>query len=790
MGNEGIAVLLGLLVLAVLGGSFCGIVAVVKIATLEQALASLRRRIDDMGSASAETSEAPERPSEREKPEQRPSPAEKEEAEKEGPEEPEPPADAPAAGEDARPAIAKRSTEGLREMLQNLQAKRVAAPRPTGQEWLKKLEANVGKQWIAWAGALALFVAAGLFVKLAIDKNWIGVTGRVVIGIISGLALIAAGDRFIRRSFRALGLGLVGAGLAILYVSLFYSCERVMPQEAAFALMVLVTAAGMVLAVLHDGIALAFIAVLGGFLTPVLVSTGKDARDTLFAYLLLLDLGVIGVAFFKKWRALDVLAFVGTWALFAGWYAKFHDAATFSLVPTLLWLGAFYVVFLALPFAYHLRHQTRVPIEKFIAALVNAVVAFGYAYHLLREDYTHVLGFVSLGMAGSYVALGTLVRKRIASDARALLGLAALAVVFLTLTVPLHLKMHGITLAWAIEAPVLLYLGYRFRYFPVRALGMAVLACAAGHLFWAHWPLHDMIFTPVFNVNFASAMTVPLAGAVYAAVHHWKREGSAPHDRTLKVGCAVASAFLALVIAHAEIALWFEHSYIGRLEDYGRRSSTAFVWALGAAAFLAAGVRGRCLASRRSGLVAVLIAAALTTAAFGESLGTDHSLYLNARFVVGVAVVLVVFAYCYAIRRWRERCTEGEQGLVVFLGWTGIVLLWLLLSAEAYGCCLDTISPRREALWIAQMALSMVWSAYAVCLLAVGFWRGIRALRFVALALFGLTALKLVLVDMASVKQIYRAISFLVLGALMVGTSYLYHRAEEWLAASSGEKKE
>jgi len=208
------------------------------------------------------------------------------------------------------------------------------------------------------------------------------------------------------------------------------------------------------------------------------------------------------------------------------------------------------------------------------------------------------------------------------------------------------------------------------------------------------------------------------------------------------------------------------------------------------AGFLAVGVCARCLASRTSGLVSVFVAVVLVVAAFGERLGTDHALFLNARFAVGLVAVVVVFAFYYAIRRWRESCAEGEQRLAVFLGWAGVVLLWFLLSAEVFIYFRNTVFPRQEARWIAQMALSIAWGAYAICLLVVGFWRGMRPLRLVALALFGLTGLKLVLVDMSAVKQIYRVISFLALGGLMIGTSYLYHRAEKWLETSSGEKKE
>jgi len=89
------------------------------------------------------------------------------------------------------------------------------------REWLKKLEEAAGRRWITWVGAVVLFLSAGFFVKYAFEHRWLGETARVILGVIAGLAVTAAGNHFLKRNMRALGQGLVGAGLAILYVSLY-----------------------------------------------------------------------------------------------------------------------------------------------------------------------------------------------------------------------------------------------------------------------------------------------------------------------------------------------------------------------------------------------------------------------------------------------------------------------------------------------------------------------------------------------------------------------------------------
>lgn len=118
----------------------------------------------------------------------------------------------------------------------------------------------------------------------------------------------------------------------------------------------------------------------------------------------------------------------------------------------------------------------------------------------------------------------------------------------------------------------------------------------------------------------------------------------------------------------------------------------------------------------------------------------------------------------------------------------GACLLLVLLSVEPSLYWYRTIEDSQQSQWLIQMSLSIVWSVYAAGALMIGFWRKIRPLRFAALALFGITAMKLVIVDMARVNQIYRIVSFLVLGLLMIGASYLYHRLEKRLARLDAEK--
>lgn len=653
-------------------------------------------------------------------------------------------------------------------------------------QWWENFEKNVGQRWMTWLGAFVLFLSAGFFVKYAFDNQWIGPTARIVMGLVAGIVCIIVGDRFLRKEMRALGQGLLGLGMAVLYVSIFsgHALYDLYPQTITFAMLVSVTMAGMALAVLHNAIGIAILAVIGGFLTPLMVSTGKDARDALFLYVTILDLGVLGVAFFKKYRALDIIAFLGTCTLFLGWFSTFYRSK--MVLPVMLWVGMFFLIFLILPFVYHLRKRESIPVERFVMAMANAAWAFLWAYALLHYEYPFTLGFVALAMGGAYISLGVFTRKRVSGDSRALLGFVTLAVAFLTAAIPLQLRLSGITLAWAIEAPVLLYLGYRYTYRPVRIFAAIIMVMSVGRLFLEHFPLHKALFIPVINIHFAGAMCVPVAMILFAYVaHRFSKQGTS-FDKTIGDIAALAAGFLVLIICHNEMGSYIK--YTTTLSFY--KSAVICVWLIGSAGFVYAGRRLNKDALHISGFVALVYALILGAAAFDAKFPEMSLIFLNRRFLLTLTGIVGLFAFAKMQMILPESFCKAGKPAAAVMAWMGVFGLLILLSVETYGYLRQTIQDYSQNRYASQMALSIVWGLYAVVALIVGFAKRIRPLRFGALALFGVTTLKLILFDMSMVKQIYRIVTFVALGLLMIGASYLYHIVEKKLVQpESGESK-
>ena len=176
------------------------------------------------------------------------------------------------------------------------------------------LEQRVGSRWLLYTGVVILLIGVSFFLKFAFDNEWIGPTGRVLMGAAAGVGLVAGGSRVAARGLSRFGLALTGTGYVILYLSIYAALDfySLIGRPAAFAWFCVVTIAAVWHAHRTRDEALAFIAAAGGYVTPFLVGGDGNAQVALFTYDLLLGLGVLTLAARHRWLALPVASFVFT----------------------------------------------------------------------------------------------------------------------------------------------------------------------------------------------------------------------------------------------------------------------------------------------------------------------------------------------------------------------------------------------------------------------------------------------------------------------------------------------
>ena len=211
------------------------------------------------------------------------------------------------------------------------------------------MESTIAGRWFNYVGILAIALAVAFFLKYAFDSDWIGPVARVMIGFVVGGLMYPLSQWILKRGYTYYSEGIAGLGAAILYLSAWagWHYYQIFSQGIAFPLMIMITVVTAGVAWMRNSERIAVLALVGGLLTPILVSTGENAEVALFSYVAVLGGGMLAIAWERKWRWIAPIAFAGTLIYFWGWYADFYYESELGI--TVLFATLFFALFAALP---------------------------------------------------------------------------------------------------------------------------------------------------------------------------------------------------------------------------------------------------------------------------------------------------------------------------------------------------------------------------------------------------------------------------------------------------------
>ncbi len=418
------------------------------------------------------------------------------------------------------------------------------------------LESRIGSHWLNRIGIAALLIGISYFLKFAFDNNWIGPAGRVTIGLLAGIAIVAWSERFRSKGYKAFSYSLKAVGIGAMYLSLWaaFQVYALVPSSAAFVMMLAVTTATAAMAWAQDAQILAAFALVGGFSTPLLLSTGQNREVALFTYVAILDLAALALVAFKPWRRLLIMSYAGTLLLYIGWYSGFYTRSQLSL--TLGFATLFFSLFAIAPLIT-LQPEGEPPLfasVPAVVAFVNAGVYFLQAYAMIQEVDKTYMAWFALALAAIYIMLSRQVHHRTiapgASERLHFLHLA-LAIGFITVAIPIRLDAHWITIGWFVEAGVLLWVANRIKSDFLNSFALGALVLGVVRLLF----IDDFQTTQlVFNLRMATyAVAVAVLGAV--AWYASKREDDSA--RTVAAVAVVALNVLALIALTREVADYY-----------------------------------------------------------------------------------------------------------------------------------------------------------------------------------------------------------------------------------------
>ena len=323
-------------------------------------------------------------------------------------------------------------------------------------------EKFIGENLFGKIGILVFVIGVGFFVKYAIDKDWINETLRTVLGFLTGSALLVVAER-LQKKYRTFSSLLAGGAFAVFYltVAIAFHFYHLFPQTVAFIILIVITLFMSILSVLYDRRELAIISLVGGFLAPFIVSSGDGNYMVLFTYISILNLGMFGLSIYKKWGELPVIAFVFTYVVMGLFLLTGYSTGT-AIISVHLFAFAtlFYFIFL-LPILSILRIEA---IKK-NRGLLLVIITNNFIYLLLGILFLRnmELAFKSEGLLSLFIAIINLVLviwlRMSKKDYKFLIyAMLGLVLTFVSITIPIQLDGNYITLFWAAEMVLLLWL--------------------------------------------------------------------------------------------------------------------------------------------------------------------------------------------------------------------------------------------------------------------------------------------------------------------------------------------
>jgi uncharacterized membrane protein len=529
-------------------------------------------------------------------------------------------------------------------------------------------------------------------------------------------------------------------------------------------LAILVTALAVFMAVANNAPSIAILALIGGFLSPVLLSTGVNRPYAFFTYIAILDMVAMGAAYFRRWRILDLLCFAGTAMMYVGWHEKFYGPN--QMAPALIYTSLFYLMFLLIPTFHSLVRRLPETPEGLAIIVFNAALSLFSYYNILFLDYRYVLGFVVLEQAVVVFLLFQVWTKRVGIDNRVSMSFLAITLGLVILAIPIQLKHYGIPIAWAMEGVILIYLGIRFRQMLCKIAGtVAFILSTIGLL--SRLPLHKAFFIPVFNVPFGSWSFIVAITAISAYLLHRAKKMEDHWHKTLTIISFLLSLSLACSLLSMEVSqLWNINYHIAHHRTY-ESSSLIILWSCIPVAIAYVLIRKKSESWLPLSWIGFAIGLVTLFAALPTNRYPSPWLILNASFLPRFIFVISLW---YGATLYRQPNLKTVADVQVLVG-HGILALLVAFEFVRWGGYSHLIS--------AKMSISLIsaaWAVHAFVVIWIGLVKRNHLLRYLGFVLFLFTVGKTLIIDMSELEKVYRIISFAASGFLLVAAGYFYQR--------------
>ena len=677
-----------------------------------------------------------------------------------------------------------------------------AEPRETTKEissplWSKKTdwEKFIGENLANKIGISVLVLGIAFFVKFAIDKNWINETGRVIIGLISGGILISLAH-YTKNTYRSFSSVLVGGGLSVFYFTIAFAFHQyhLMSQQAAFIVMLIITVFAVLLSLLYNRIELAILATIGGFITPFLVSTGQNNYVALFTYLCILNSGMLILSWFKRWKAINIIALFFTIIIYGGWLFRqaMDDSEPFPYQWALFFATFFYALFVTMNIINNLKLKIKFGAFDFFLLLSINFLYYIAGIIILQDwsngDYqglfTATLGVVNLTLAWIFF-------KQKQADKNFIYLLIGLTLTFISLAAPVQLKGNNITLFWSAEAVVLFWLYQRSRIILLKIASPLIVLLMFISLFMDWFQLYGSVHnvvTIIANKGFITTLVSGVALLVY--YNMMQKEADTLYlpgiENRLVRKILLCSGIL---LVYAAGAWEIYDQFITRLPNIAIYAVYLQLYTI---AFIILILQ---LFKNYTSFTLLKLMLTITgMVLYVFNLRTNYTISLemlttgnnNIHFIAHWISAALLTWLLYDLIAYFRKQNENVRSYEIPFTWIAAACLIFLLSVEMHHIIM-WMNYRITGDWAYwenlyyKAGLSILWGLCSFSMMWLGMKHTFKTLRIISLTLFTVTIIKLFFFDIQNIPPGGKIAAFILLGVLLLIVSFMYQRLKKMI---------
>lgn len=688
------------------------------------------------------------------------------------------------------------------------------------------LEKFIGENLINKIGIIITIIGVAIGAKYSIENDLISPLTRIILGYLTGTALLAVGIR-LKKNYTNYSAVLVSGAMTIMYFITFaaYSFYGLMPQALAFGIMVVFTAFTVLAALNYDKQIIALLGLVGAYAVPFLLSDGSGRVAVMFSYMALINVGIMIIAFKKYWRRAFFTAFNLSWLIYGSWYI-FNYRSTQHFGLALAFLLIFFLIFYTTIIAHKILQKQILKVSDSIFLLLHAFIFYGIGYALIsgHPASENSLGLFTLANALLHFAVGLIVYRQKLANRNLFYLITALVLTFVTMAVPVQLDGNWVTLLWTAEAALLFWLGrtktiviYERLSYPLMYLAFFSLLqdwSLTYHRYSIDSPEHYI--TPLWNIHFLSSL---LFVGAFALINVLNRNGKYPSALPekndildiVRISVPVFFLFGLFLALRMEISNYWYQLYWGselmidlNEEGYSDTVRNAdlrhfqVVWlAIYNIIFASAlaWINHKKIKDHKLGLASLVFIVMALLNFLGLGLFSLSELrenyldqYLSEYYVhssfnmviryIALALVALCLWITYRIIQ-KDYPAKGYRRTYDFL--LHLCALWIASSELLHW--LDVV----ESAQTYKLGLSILWGVYALFVIVLGIQKNRKYLRVGAISLFGITLFKLFFYDISHLNTISKTIVFVSLGILLLIISFLYNKYKHRIADENPE---